>query len=281
MKKNILFVITILAVCLNYSFAQTHTLKKVMELTMPKTPKPEDDIMAGTRGAGVCWNPVTKKYYAAFCGNAGYPLAVFDATGKILSKDTLTTMNDIRGIWYNAASNKIMTNCYSSYGWASYELNKAGIPVGSSFKYEGMYLPNEQCVGSFDNKLKQVFFLQGSRVIRYNTGTATASPAAVDSVQIHWGRKKADGPGDDEDATVTNEDYNYTNVIATGMPGAELGLLNTYLKQVELYDIKTGFLKQILKLPDTATAEQSFNFAYSNGIYWLFDMDSRIWTGYK
>jgi hypothetical protein len=40
-------------------------------------------------------------------------------------------------------------------------------------------------------------------------------------------------------------------------------------------------MTQILKLPDTATTEGMFNFAFANGIYWLFDMETRIWTGYK
>jgi hypothetical protein len=278
MKKYVAFVIALTLFSSTALLSQNRTLKQVMELKMPKT---VDDDKPGTRGAGVCWNPLTKKYYAAFCGNMAYPMAVFDVTGKRISEDDLTTMQDIRGIWYNTTANRIMANTYSDLGWIIYDLDPKGIPKDFKTKYEGMNQPTEQCVGSYDNKLKQVFFLKGSKVIRYSAGTTTANPVAVDSVQIHWGRKKIDGPGEDEDAEVSNEDYNYTNVIATNIPGSEIAVLNTNLYQVELYNIKDGFLRQTLKLPETAKAEPSFNFAYSNGIWWLFDMERRTWVGCK
>lgn len=278
MKKYLILVAAFVLASSTSLLAQTRTLKQVMVLQMPKT---VDDDMPGTRGAGVCWNPLTKKYYAAFCGNVAYPMAVFDATGKRISNDDLTTQEDIRGIWYNVAANKIMANCYSSIGWVSYDLDKAGIPVTVKNKFEGMNQPTEQCVGSYDNTLKQVFFLSGGNVLRYNTGSANANPVAVDSVHINWGRKKSEGAAEAEDEYNAMQNYNYTNVIASGIAGSELGFLNTTKQQVELYNIKDGFLKQTLKLPDTATAEASFNFAYSNGIYWLFDMENRKWVGYK
>lgn len=278
MKKYIILITALVFSTSTVLLAQNRILKQVMELKMPKT---VDDDMPGTRGAGVCWNPVSKKYYAAFCGNMAYPLAVFDATGKRISDDDLTAMQDLRGIWYNAAANRIMANCYSENGWISYDLSQGGLPINYKTKYEGMNQPTEQCVGSYDNKLNQVFFLNGSMVIRYSAGNAKANPVAVDSVQIHWGRKKVDGAGEDEFSDVTNENYNYTNVIATNIPGSEIAVLNTNLYQIELYNIKDGFLRQTLKLPETAKAEPSFNFAYSNGIYWLFDMEKRTWIGCK
>lgn len=278
MKKYVAFIIALVLVSSTGLLAQNRTLKQVIELKMTRT---TDDDKPGTRGAGVCWNPVTKKYYAAFCGNKEYPLAVFTPAGKLLSKEDLSTMQDIRGIWYNAVANKIMANCYSDYGWISYDLDKTGIPTDYKTKFEGMNQPTDQCVGSYDSKLKQVFFLSGGSVVRYNTGSASANPVAVDSIHINWGRKKTDAAVSTEEEYDAMQNYNYTNVIATGIPGAELGLLNTTNKEIELYNIKDGFLKQRLKLPDTATTEASFNFAYSNGIYWLFDMDNRKWVGYK
>ena len=75
--------------------------------------------------------------------------------------------------------------------------------------------------------------------------------------------------------------YNTTNMVITGLPGSELGFLNADEKQIELYNIKTGLLIKKLQLPKMAVTEKIFNFAYANGIFWLFDMDSRTWTGYK
>ncbi|MEJ0104875.1 MAG: hypothetical protein WDO19_20980 [Bacteroidota bacterium] len=88
------------------------------------------------------------------------------------------------------------------------------------------------------------------------------------------------GAGEDEDDDLFSaDDYNNTTVVYTGIKGQELGLLNVTLSQVELYDITTGYLVKTLSLPKTVTAPPSFNFAYANGIYWLFT--ERTWEGYK
>ena len=276
MKKYIIFITVLILCSSNAVHAQDRILKQVMELKMPKN---TGDELCGTRGAGVCWNPLTQKYYAAFAGNTGFPMGVFTAAGKIISGDTLATMEDIRGIWYDAAINKIMANGYNDIGWINYELDKAGIPTHYYYKYLGMNQPNEQSVGAYDNKMKRVLFLDGSRVMLY-VGNSNMFVAVKDSVLIHWGRKKTEGAGDNEDALEVNQDYN-SNVVATGITNAEFGFLNTVNKEIELYGYKGGFLQQNLKLPDTAPVEASFNFAFCNGTYWLFDIANRKWIGYK
>ncbi len=273
MKKYVVFIIALFLISSNGLLAQDRTLKQVMELQMPKT---ADDELCGTRGAGVCWNPITKKYYAAFCGNAGFPMAVFTSIGKRVSGDSLTTMEDIRGIWFNPSINRIMANCYNEIGWINYELNSAGIPTTNYYKFTGMNQPNEQSVGSYYTLLKSVAFLDGNQVVLYQSSADAAE--VKESVQIHWGRKKSQGPGEDDGEV--GEDYN-SNVVATNIKNAEFGFLNTASKQIELYNYKEGYLQQTLKLPESAPVESSFNFTYSNGIYWLFDIPNRKWIGYK
>lgn len=257
--------------------AQNRTLKQILELQMPKT---KADDYCGTRGAGVCYNPENQKYYAAFCGNINFPMAVFTAAGKRISDDNLTTMEDIRGIWYDPAVKKVMSNGYSGIGWLIYTLDSKGIPTGIDYKFRDMNQPTDQAVGAYDTRSKYVCFLQGSQVKMYeNFENMFAN--LKDSVQIHWGRKRSQGPADNENAQDENADYNYTNVIASNITGAEFGVLNITAKQIELYDQKTGYLQQTLKLPETAVVESAFNFAFSNGVYWLFDIENRKWIGYK
>ncbi|MFT3678202.1 MAG: hypothetical protein QM781_20075 [Chitinophagaceae bacterium] len=248
-------------------------LKQTQELQMQKT---VDDDMPGTRGASVVWHPVLKQYYAAFAGNTGYPLAVFDEKGKRLNEEDLTTMMDVRGLWYNSATKQICGNGYDALGWFNYQLDKKGIPTDVENITDDSRQPNAQAVGTYNFTEKQVLFLGGGQVYKYNS-----KGEAVDSVAIHWGRKKADGPGEDEDPTLSHEDYNATSLIYTGIKGQELGVLNVAENQIELYDIKTGYLIKLLTLPETATPELSFNFAYANGTYWLFNMEERKWIGYK
>ena len=277
MKKLLPLIIALVLISSGGLRAQTRTIKQVMELQMPKT---ADDELCGTRGASVCWNPVTKKYYAAFCGNSGFPLGVFTATGTRISDDNLTTMEDLRGIWYNPGAKVLMANGYNDIGWLSYDLDNSGIPAKINYKFTGMYQPNAQSVGAYDALLKYVFFLDKSRVMLYENFSDLFA-RVDDSIQIHWGRKKSQGPGENENALEENEDYNRTNVVATGKKDAAFGLLNTHEKQIELYDPKEGYLQETLKLPEDAPVEGSFNFAFSNGIYWLFDIKNRKWIGYK
>lgn len=274
MKKYVVFIIALFLISSTGLLAQNRTLKQVMELQMPKM---AGDNLCGTRGAGVCWNPVIQKYYAAFCGNAGFPMAVFTPAGKRISSDSLTTMEDIRGIWFDPAMNKIMANGYNEIGWINYELNKNGIPTTNYYKFLGMNQPNEQSAGSYDARLKRVFFLDGKQVVLYEN-TGEMSVKTKESIQIHWGRKKSQGVNEDE--LDVSYDYN-GSVVATNIKDAEFGFLNTASRQIELYSYKEGYLQLTLNLPDSAPVESSFNFAFSNGIYWLFDILNRKWIGYK
>jgi hypothetical protein len=249
-------------------------LKKVLTLKMPKT---VNDSMPGTRGASVAWHPEQKKYYAAFAGNTVFPQAVFDNNGNRLSADNQTCFIDTRGLWYDPAKKIIMGNGYSDNGWFGYILNSKGIVVSHEIIVKGMNQPGIQSVGAYNTTAKQVLFLNNSLVYSYSE-----EGKRKDSVLIHWGRTKAMGPGNYEDANESHEDYNFTTVIYTDITGSELGFLNTLDNLIELYDIKSGFLTKVLLLPDESPAAQpSFNFAYSNGIYWIFDKERREWLGYQ
>ena len=254
--------------------AQNRTLKKVLELKMPRT---IDDDMPGTRGASVCWNPVNKKYYAVFAGNASFPLGVFSADGKLLSADELSAEQDVRGLWYNPVTKKISGNGYNTTGWFSYELDKDGIPISANVDFPGMNQPDEQSVGACVFPSKSICFLNKGKISFYDMADGTPTK----SVSIHWGRKKSEGPADGESDENENTDYNTTTLIYTGIKGAEIGLLNKTVSQIELYNIADGFLSQKLILPETAKLEGFFNFAFANGIYWLFDIENRVWIGYK
>lgn len=273
MKKTLSLLISLVILQTGIPAQVKVPLKKMMELPMSRT---ADDDKPGTRGASVAWHPVLRKYYAGFAGNAEYPLAVFDEKGKRLSKDDLSTMADIRGLWYNPVSKTINGNSYAEGGWFSYKLDKAGVPVDIAVLHEGMTQPTDQSVGVYNPLTKQALFLLNSQVYMYDS-----KGVLQDSVTIHWERRKVDGISDDEDIEYFNEDYNSNALVYTGIKGQELGFLNIITRQIGLYDIKTGFLVKTLILPDEAITESIFNFAYANGIYWLFDMEERKWIGYK
>ncbi len=251
------------------------TLKKTIELTMPGT---VDDSMPGTRGAAVVWHPVQKKYYAAFAGNQGYPLAVFNLAGKRLSGDDQTALVDTRGLWYNPGFKKICGNGYSDIGWFSHTLDTKGIPTESEIYAGGMNQPGEQSIGVFNERSNMVYFLYGQNIYVYN---AESMQEEDSTIRLHPGISIATDIVEDDDGKTLSEDYSYNVLIYTGIPKAEFGLLNVVEKQVELYNRKTGLMTQKLKLPSDLPTWPAFNFSYTNGTYWAFDQDTRIWTGYK
>ena len=241
--------------------------EKVMDMVIPE---------GGANGASVAYNPKEKLYYAAQAGNAEFPLVIFNANGKIVSGDDQKTLIDVRGLWYNPKTKQLEGNAYKDFGWFSYELNRDGLPEKLNMKKEGLYQPDQNSAGVLNTEDNEVLFLDGLNIVCYSTdGTDKRK-----SIQIHFGAMNAN------DATTLSladfeQTYNIRSVIYTGTKGAEIGLLNVAKKQVELYDIKSGYMSQIVKLPVQFEVETYFNFSYSNGIYWVFDKQKRKWNGYK
>lgn len=250
-------------------FAQA-TLKKVMSLEMPEG--------EGTNGASVVWHPVLKKYYAAFAGNISYPLGVFDAKGKRVSEDDLATTFDVRGLWYNPKSKKIQANGYDESGWAEFKLNAKGIPVGDAVVIrEGTNQPEKQSTGAFNPTKGVLYFLNGDmELVTYNLATGEEG----NTTTLHLGIKKEDKDEEDEDSEMMY-DYNATTVVYTGINGAEIGILNSIENQVELYNLADGYMTKTLALPENVSAPEALNFAYTNGMYWFFNIELRTWEGYK
>jgi hypothetical protein len=273
MKKLLLFLSIITATFLaNAQSSAGKALRKTITLTMPRT---VDDEMPGTRGASVVWHPLQKKYYAAMAGNVSYPLGVYDATGKRLSDDSLNCGEDVRGLWYNPQKKQIQGNSYNDYGWFSYSLDAKGLPASTDIFMGGMNQPDEQAVGTYSFTRQEVLFLYSGHISLYKIADGTTDD---EELEIHWGRTKQDGAGE---PSGTPENYNSSTVVYTGIKGRELGFLNIIDMQIELYDITDGFMTNKLQLPEDAPMNATFNFAYTNGMYWLFNIETRTWTGYK
>ena len=273
MKKTILLSAATLLLAAT-TFAQTtatKTLKKVLELKMPKT---EDDDMPGTRGASVVWHPVQKKYYAVFAGNMNYPLAVFDIKGKRLSDEDLTTMFDIRGMWYNPTNKSIQMNGFDESGWAEYKLDNKGIPTSAEVLIEGMNQPTAQSTGIYNAREKAIYYFKADGDLdKYFPATGEYDK----TVPLHLGKSSENE--DFENADVVK---GYNSAAAyTDIPGSEIALLNHYDRKIELYSLRTGYKVKELSIPEEVPVESLFNFAYTNGTYWLFDIEKRTWIGLK
>jgi hypothetical protein len=246
-------------------------LKQVMKLQIP-----DGD---GSNGGAVVWHPVQKKYYAAMAGNGTFPMAVFDSKGKMISADTLITLFDVRGMWYNMNTKAIEGNAYDDGGWFSYKLNAKGMPEDSKLLKKGMNQPNEHSVGSYDAKAKKIYFLNQDSIWTYNAVSGKEEIKIKINFGVKASAKQTQKEETDSEDSFLQEDYN-TTALFTGIAGAEFGVMNVVSLQVELYN-KQGYLVRTFKLPDEAPAVNRFNFAYANGIWWLFNKEERAWYGYK
>ena len=236
------------------------------------------DREGGANGANIAWHPGLKRYYAAMAGNATFPMEIFDEKGKMLSPDNLETMFDVRGLWYNPGTKTLQANGYDNGGWSEYKLDAKGIPVSSRKLSVITSQPDPQSVGVFDPKKKVLYFYDNLTV---GVEQHNFKEGGIDStIKLYLGvRKKDDISSSDIDNA--KNDYNENAIIYTGVPKGEIGMLNVVKKQIELYNLATGLMTSVLKLPDTAPVQSSLNFSCSNGIYWLFDKSERTWHGYK
>jgi hypothetical protein len=268
MKRTTILILLAIAT-ISVAAQAERELKNVLNLKIPGT------RTEGANAGSVAWHPVQKKYYAAMAGNAKHFVGVYDIKGTLLNSTDQQSLFDIRGIWYNSNTKTIQMNGYNDYGWAEYILDKKGFPSDIKILHDDMNQPAAQSVGAFDPKSNVVYFFnEEGHVDRYNYREG----AYEDYVDIKLGAASDDEAEDNLDVI---EDYNSTTVVFTGISGAELGLLNVFNNEIELYNIKTGFVTRKLKLPSNAPVEDFLDFAYCNGIFWLFDKEARIWKGYK
>jgi hypothetical protein len=268
------FIVLLIVVCFapSVNFAQNNQeLKKVLELQMPEG--------KGANGASVIWHPEQQKFYAVFAGNPSFPMSVFDKTGKRLSMDNLTAQFDVRGLWYNVAEKKIQANGYAESGWIKYELDENGMPTATKVEAEGMKQPDEQSVGAYNPKNGKVYFLNGTSIVVYkDNGDDMDKESTIFIGKTDEKDLKRD---ESQDPYLMPEHYNATTMVFTGAEKTELGLYNTQNRSIELYDIHTGLMTGTLQLPQDAPQETMFNFAYANGIVWIFNKETRQWFGYK
>ncbi|MBI3138301.1 MAG: hypothetical protein HYZ15_06935 [Sphingobacteriales bacterium] len=270
MKKALILAASSLLITL-HTTAQpvTKELKEVLQLPVTRE--------GGANGAAVAWHPVLKRYYTAIGGNVNFPLDVFDIMGKRVSDGTETTLFDIRGLWYNPKRKTLQMNGYNDFGWAEYKLNTKGIPVDTLLLHGGMNQPFEQSAGAFNPQENIVYFLnENGQLEKYDYNTA----AYLETRDLYLGLTEDEDDGLSVNAEVI-DNYNTTVVIFTRIKGAEIGVLNHVNLEIELYNLADGYITRILKLPEGAPVNSRLNFSYSNGIYWLFDKETRVWKGYK
>jgi hypothetical protein len=259
------------------SFFTLHAQKKLVPSVTIQLPAGD-----GSNAAAVVWHPVTKRYYTSMVGNAIYAIGIYNANGKPY-KENIEAEHDYRGFWYNPVSKRIEFNCYDAGGIGYFVLDGRGIVTEKQVAFEGMNQPQDQNVGVYYPPGNHIIYLNSSTYAVEKYSAATGLPnGTLATLRVGC---KTQSEADDMDADTESsrwEDRNVNSVQYTGMPKAELAILNFDSRTIELYDQKTGLMSsKFFKIPESVTIHLNFNFCYNNGMWWFFNKDERKWVGCK
>lgn len=245
-------------VCLSlfsFSFGQTppSQLKKgKLKLTYQQE--------GGTNASAVTWHPIFKQYYAVIAGNETFPMESFNKKGKPMSQGEAGI--DTRGLYYNDATEQLEGNGAGSSGYFSVKLGQTGSVLGSvKVIAAGMSQPDFQSVGTYDPVQMNLVFYQDGNIFSYDAETGDQ----IESIQI--GVKNIGA-------------YNATSIGCTGNEEFPFALLNVERNRIDFFDYE-GELAASSNLPEDAVTNDLFWYSFTNGHVFLYDSDTRTWTGYK
>ncbi len=249
------------------------TLQKSIVLQMPKG--------RGENGGTVAIHLKTRYYYATVTGNPTFSMAIFDGSGNRIGPPDLTLLTDSRGLWYDPFAKTFHANCYGKQGWAQYTLDEAGIPYEVRSLFSGKLQPQPNSVAAYVQREHSICFLKGTNAVFFDAGSGKEQPQKTIPLKIGYTKKNPPPANWSTDTLEIPAVYNSTTLIYTGIANAEIGLLNTQTHEIELYSKNDGLLTQRLVLPQSISLKNQFNFAFCNGIYWLYDPSARSWVGFR
>lgn len=217
---------------------------------------------SGTNGSAVAYNPDKNLYYALIAGNSVFPLEAFDANGNNVF--TTECGSDMRGLWWNPKAKQLEGNGYGSAGIMALALDGSGYPsLGNSTIHDGSdHQPGSNSCGVFDGK-KYIWYINGSYFVSYDRKKGTVAKSVEFSTPV------------------SSESLNNTSVIYTGVKGMEFGVLDANNGKIYLIDGKSGNTTATIVLPADLPLSHSFRFAYANKHAFIYNTDTRSWTGLR
>lgn len=217
----------------------------------------------GSNGVAVTYNPDKQLYYTVFAGNALFPVETHNSSG--ISLNTQQVGYDVRGMWYNPSKKCLEGINYDNSGGFEMVLDQNGNITGTkatAFSY-GM---GSQSVATYAAKKKSVMFVEGNTVFFFKPGTTKSKKLTLTIP---------------EDMVL-----NTYGPMYTGIKNYEIGLLEPSTMTVHLFSASSGKETAKVKLNTESCAQpteapESFKVSYCNNRVFVFDTNSRTWTGYN
>ncbi len=218
----------------------------------------------GTNASAVTYIPGPKVYVTCIAGNEEFPIEVFNREGKTIA--SLAAGMDLRGIWYNPATNSLEANGYGDGGWFSCYVDANGVPSGEWREIRsGQHQADPQSVLSYIPSAKKL---------------VTLAPA--DNSFSYWGRKNGKEKVRYQHGTPGDTDWYFNPYCAsyTGNDDYPIAVLELNGEQILYFDLK-GMYKGATKIDGGIPEMDGFRFAFANRHAFIYDETSRTWNAYR
>jgi hypothetical protein len=216
----------------------------------------------GTNASAVAYIPGPNVYITVVAGNPEFPMEVFDSEGNTVA--SMAVGIDIRGIWYNPATNALEGNGPGESGWFTRPLDAEGVPTGTWTQlFAGQKQPDEQSVLSYVTpKKKLVTFYKGSFSF--------------------WGRKNQKQKVRYQHGTPGNTNWfiDPTTAAYTGNDKFPVAVLELNAGQLLYFDLKGKYLGAT-QLENVDPQITGFRFAVANGHAFVYDKTARTWNCFR
>ena len=217
----------------------------------------------GTNASAVTYVPGPNVFITCIAGNSDYPLEVFNREGKTIS--TAPAGLDLRGIWYNPATNSLEGNCAGEEGWFSTPLDAQGIPSG-----DWSLIRSGQCQPDFQS------------VLSYVTAKKKLVTITADNSFSFWGRKNGKQKVCFQHGTPGDTDW-YINPYTAGYTGNDaypLAVLELNGEQILYFSLKGQYLGAT-KIDGGLPEMDGFRFAFANRNAFIYNEVTRTWNAYR
>lgn len=215
--------------------------------------------MSGTSGAGVCYNPNKNLYYAAFTDGEDSPLEVYNKDFEFLYSGPIKA--NINSIWYNPNTNKLEGILANNKGLFSIDLNEDGIPYQIHFIEQKFNFPGGKQGATYNPKNNEIYYLIEDELIIQSLKNSKRKSLKL----ISYAPKG----------------FVQSSPVYTGISGYEIALLGAGENRIYLFDIKTGKQKAQVNLSYFyGIPQENFNIGYANNIFFIFNADEYVWSGY-
>lgn len=215
----------------------------------------------GQNGLSVCYNSRKDIYYCVFAGNSNFPLETFSRSGRNLH--TTECGQDMRGLWYNPASDQLEGTIYNNGGLFRIDLINGEMPGFPNIIHFSFPLPDAQSVTTYDPATKEIYTMYNEYFVAYNSKTLKRKKN-IEPVtpSLNWAH------------------INLSSVIVTGYKNYEFGIYDFYEKKVYFLNRK-GKQTHVMYMPPGAPDPDVFCFAFCNDRIWLYEPDERTWYAYR